>query len=57
MNTKRPARAAALLAAAALTGCSLARPYSPQAPRPRASDAPDGRDPAPERGGTIPAAA
>jgi hypothetical protein len=48
--------AAALLAAAGLTGCSPARPYSPQPTRPQPTSAADAPDPAPERGGTIPAA-
>jgi hypothetical protein len=57
MSAKYPARAAAaLLAAAGLAGCSLALPYSPQPTQPRATSAPDAPDPAPERGGTIPAA-
>ena len=41
-----------------LAGCSLERPYSPRADqRTRRSARPDAPDPAPERGGTIPAAA
>ncbi len=57
----RPARlainTAAALVALASTGCSLQSPYSPPPPPEPASSAPDAADPAPERGGQIPAAA
>jgi len=57
----RPARlvtnTAAALAALTVTGCSLQSPYSPPPPPEPASSAPDAADPAPERGGQIPAAA
>lgn len=58
MKTRRlTTNAAIALLALTAAGCSLQSPYSPPPPSAPAASATDAGDPAPERGGQIPAAA